>query len=62
MPFLMSAKRFADRAFAAIVAGDRLRFIPWQMGIAARLLRAMPNALYDRVLAGRPRKKRRDEV
>ena len=62
MPFLMSAERFADRAFGAIVAGDRLRFIPWQMGIAARLLRAMPNALYDRVLAGRPRKKRREEV
>ncbi|HEY4958856.1 MAG TPA: short-chain dehydrogenase, partial [Caldimonas sp.] len=35
-------------------------FIPWQMGIVARLLRVMPNALYDRLLAGRPRKKRQE--
>ena len=61
MPFLMSAERFADRAYAAIRAGDRLRFIPWQMGIVARLLKWLPNALYDRALAGRPRKKRRSE-
>ena len=62
MPFLMSAEAFADRAFAAINAGDRFRFIPWQMAIIARLLKWMPNALYDRVLAGRPRKKRQSEV
>ena len=62
MPFLMSAEAFADRAFAAIRAGDRFRFIPWQMAIVARLLKWMPNALYDRVLAGRPRKKRQSEV
>jgi len=62
MPFLMSAEAFADRAFAAISAGDRFRFIPWQMAVVARLLKWMPNALYDRVLAGRPRKKRQSEV
>ena len=62
MPFLMSAERFADRAYAAIAAGERLRFIPWQMAIVARLLRALPNPLYDRLLAGRPRKKRQGEV
>ncbi len=62
MPFLMSAEAFADRAFAAINAGDRFRFIPWQMAIVARLLKWMPNALYDRVLAGRPRKKRQSEA
>ncbi len=60
MPFLMNAERFADRAFAAIVAGERLRFIPWQMAIVARLLKWLPNALYDRALAGRPRKKRQE--
>jgi short-subunit dehydrogenase len=62
MPFLMSAERFADRAFAAIVAGHRLRFIPWQMAIVARVLRWLPNALYDRLLAGRPRKQRQPDV
>ena len=62
MPFLMSAEAFADRAYAAIRAGERFRFIPWQMAIVARLLKWMPNGLYDRALAGRPRKKRQSEA
>jgi NAD(P)-dependent dehydrogenase (short-subunit alcohol dehydrogenase family) len=61
MPFLMSADAFADRAFRHIAAGARLRFVPWQMGVVAALLRALPGALLDRLLAGRPRKRRRDE-
>jgi len=61
MPFLMSAPDFADRAFAAIAAGARYRVIPWQMGWVARLLRALPGAWYDRLLAGRPRKRRQHE-
>jgi short-subunit dehydrogenase len=61
MPFLMSADRFADRAFAAIDAGASWRVIPWQMGIVARLLRLLPNALFDVLLAGRPRKRRQGE-
>lgn len=61
MPFLMPAADFADRAFRAIVAGERYRVIPWQMGLVARLLRALPDALYDRLLAGRPRKRRQGE-
>jgi hypothetical protein len=61
MPFLMSADAFADRAFAHIAAGVRKRFIPWQMGVVAGLLRCLPDALYDRLLAGRPRKRRQNE-
>ena len=61
MPFLMPAEAFADRAFRAIVEGDSYRVIPWQMGVVAKLLRVLPNALYDRLLAGRPRKRRRNE-
>jgi short-subunit dehydrogenase len=61
MPFLMPSADFAARAFAAIESGSRYRVIPWQMGVVAALLRALPNALYDRVMAGRPRKKRRGE-
>ncbi|WP_284618356.1 SDR family oxidoreductase [Aquabacterium humicola] len=61
MPFLMPADAFADRAFRAIVAGDSYRVIPWQMGVVAKLLRLLPNALYDRLLAGRPRKRRQHE-
>jgi short-subunit dehydrogenase len=61
MPFLMPADGFADRAFRAVEAGASYRVIPWQMGWVARLLRVLPNALFDRVLAGRPRKHRRGE-
>jgi short-subunit dehydrogenase len=58
MPFLMSADTFADRACRAIMSGVSYRVIPWQMGVAAKLLRLLPNALFDRLLAGRPRKRR----
>lgn len=59
MPFLMPVEAFADRAFAAIEAGDSYRVIPWQMGVVAKLLRLMPNALFDRALSRRGRKQRR---
>jgi short-subunit dehydrogenase len=58
MPFLMQPQDFADRAFRAIEAGASYRVIPWQMGVVAKLLRLLPNALFDRLLAGRPRKHR----
>jgi len=61
MPFLMTAEAFADRAFRHIAAGVRLRVIPWQMGVVAALLRVLPDALFDRLLAGRPRKRRQGE-
>ena len=60
MPFLMSADDFADRAHAAIAAGTSFRIIPWQMGIVAWLMRRLPDWLYDRLLAGRPRKQRQE--
>ena len=59
MPFLMSAAAFADQAFAAIAARSSYRVIPWQMAVVAKLLRVLPNALFDRVLSGRGRKPRR---
>jgi len=58
MPFLMQAGDFAARAMKAIDAGDSYRVIPWQMGWVAKLLRVLPNALFDKVFAGRPRKPR----
>jgi len=59
MPFLMPAERFADRAFRAIEAGDSYRVIPWQMAVVVKLLRLLPNPLFDRLFAGRGRKPRR---
>lgn len=61
MPFLMRPEEFAEQAFRAIEAGASYRVIPWQMGIVAKLMRMLPNALYDRLLAGRPRKHRQSE-
>jgi short-subunit dehydrogenase len=60
MPFLMQPSEFAERAFSAIEAGTSYRVIPWQMGVAAKLLRLLPNALFDKLLAGRGRKARRE--
>lgn len=58
MPFLMQPEVFADKAVRAIAAGCSYRVIPWQMGVVAKLLRLLPNAVFDRLFAGRPRKPR----
>ena len=58
MPFLMPAATFADKAFRAIGSKASYLVIPWQMGWVAKLLRLLPNPLFDRVLAGQPRKHR----
>lgn len=58
MPFLLSAQEFAERARRAIAVGASHRVIPWQMGVVAAVLRVLPNALFDRLFAGRPRKHR----
>ncbi len=62
MPFLMTAPDFAGRAFRAIETGVSYRVIPWQMGVVAKLLRLLPNALFDRLLVGRARKQRLDQA
>jgi short-subunit dehydrogenase len=59
MPFLISAEEFSERAFRAIAAGVSYRVIPWQMAIVAKLLRLLPNGLFDKLFAGRGRKPRR---
>ena len=59
MPFLMQAEKFADRAFAEIQAGSSYQVIPWQMGWVAKLLRLLPNAIFDIALSGRARKQRK---
>ncbi|MBV8471687.1 MAG: SDR family oxidoreductase [Burkholderiaceae bacterium] len=61
MPFLMAPDQFAARAFKAIQAGVSFRVIPWQMAWVARVLRVLPDAWFDRLLAGQPRKHRASE-
>jgi short-subunit dehydrogenase len=59
MPFLMPAERFAEAAMRAIDAGRSYRVIPWQMGVAAKLLRALPNFIFDPLFARAPQKARK---
>jgi short-subunit dehydrogenase len=61
MPFLLAPEVFAERAVRAIDEGTSYRVIPWQMGVVAKLMRALPNPLFDKLLEGRGRKKRRGE-
>ena len=61
MPFLMQPADFADKAFGAIAAGASYRVIPWQMGVVAKAMRLLPNPVFDRLFAGRPRKRRQHE-
>ena len=60
MPFLMQPSDFADHAYRAIESGVSYRVIPWQMGIVAKVLRLMPNWVFDRAFSGRARKARQE--
>jgi short-subunit dehydrogenase len=61
MPFLLQPAAFAERAFRTIQGDGSYRVIPWQMGVVAKLLRLLPNPLFDRLFAGRGRKRRRGQ-
>jgi short-subunit dehydrogenase len=58
MPFLMDAEVFAVKALMAIQQKKSYVVIPWQMGIVGKLMRLLPNWLYDRFAVNGPRKPR----
>lgn len=62
MPFLMQPQDFAAQALRAIESGTSYRVIPWQMGVIAKIMRMLPNAVLDRAVQGRGRKKRSGEA
>ncbi|NGZ88329.1 SDR family oxidoreductase [Duganella aceris] len=59
MPFLMAPAKFAARAARVIAAGDSYAVIPWQMGVVAKVLRLLPNAVYDFAFSKAPHKPRK---
>ena len=59
MPFLLEAGEAARRIARAIDAGRTYAIIPWQMAIVGRILRVLPNAIYDRLMRGAGRKPRK---
>ncbi|MBB3119065.1 SDR family oxidoreductase [Pseudoduganella violacea] len=62
MPFLMAPDRFASAAVQTIARGSRYRVIPWQMGVVARVLRLLPNFIYDLAFTRAPRKARKTAI
>ncbi len=60
MPFRMDADNAAGKIAALIARGSSYAVIPWQMAVVARVLRVMPDWLYDRLVADVPHKPRRD--
>jgi NAD(P)-dependent dehydrogenase (short-subunit alcohol dehydrogenase family) len=61
MPFLMPVDAFAARAVRTIASGTSYRVIPWQMGVLAKVMRLVPNALFDRAMVNARRKPRTHE-
>jgi len=58
MPFLLEPDDAARRMLRVIAAGKKFVVVPWQMAIVGRILRRLPNWIYDRALAGVKRKPR----
>ena len=59
MPFIIPADDFARRFARVIEAGRDYAVIPWQMGIVAKLLAVLPNALFDAAFSRTGRKPRK---
>lgn len=60
MPFLLPAGEAARRIARVIDAGRSSAIVPWQMALAARVLRVLPDAVFDALAARSGRKPRRE--
>ena len=58
MPFILTAEEVAEKIVRIIENKVLFIVIPWQMAIVARVLKFLPNFLYDRLFANAPRKPR----
>jgi len=58
MPFIMDAPDAARRIRRAIDRKASYAVVPWQMGVVAKLLRLVPNRLFDLAAAQKQRKPR----
>jgi NAD(P)-dependent dehydrogenase (short-subunit alcohol dehydrogenase family) len=59
MPFILPADEAARRIARAIASGKSFAVVPWQMGLVGRMLKLLPNWLYDLLFSGAPRKPRK---
>ncbi|MCX7182456.1 MAG: SDR family oxidoreductase [Nitrosospira sp.] len=51
MPFILTAEKASKKIIHAIENKKLFAVIPWQMSIIARILKLLPNFLYDRLFA-----------
>ncbi len=58
MPFILEASDAAGRIARVITKQKAFAVIPWQMGLAGRLLKWLPCWMYDRLFAHAPHKPR----
>ena len=62
MPFIIEADDAARRIVRVLDSSKSFAVIPWQMAIVGRLLKLVPIALYDRMMAGRGHKPRKTDL
>lgn len=58
MPFMMSADTAAQKIARIVALKKTYAVMPWQMAVIARIMRMLPNGLYDRLAQDRARKPR----
>lgn len=59
MPFILEADEAARRMARVLEQGKSFAVVPWQMAIVGRVLKLLPNWLYDRLFNKAPHKPRR---
>jgi short-subunit dehydrogenase len=59
MPFIIEADDAARRIVRVLDSSKSFAVIPWQMAIVGRLLKLVPNAMFDRMMQGRGHKPRK---
>jgi short-subunit dehydrogenase len=62
MPFILPVDEAARRIARVIDAGRSYAVVPWQMAIVAKLLRVLPNPVFDVLFSGAGRKPRAPEL
>jgi NAD(P)-dependent dehydrogenase (short-subunit alcohol dehydrogenase family) len=59
MPFMLDADEAARRMARIIESGRSFAVVPWQMALVGRVLKLLPNRLYDLLFAHAPHKPRK---
>ncbi len=62
MPFILPVDEAARRIARVIDAGRSYAVVPWQMAIVAKLLRMLPNPVFDALFSGAGRKPRAPQL